>query len=196
MRFVSSVIGCICTAFLSASFLAASTPLCQCGPPTAESYKWNFSNEAADLLSQVNVDSYYAERAAARLESYDRAERELIDWHADAAVLSRERYWANDMDRKLCRLETIKRVLPAAQRAEINEVAPAILEVTNTTQATMQYLRANPNQLFIAAYENYADALYSEARRAKAASANAMEYREANYRYNAQTAYRNLKTSS
>ena len=196
MRFLRSLTCCFCAFLLPAAVFAASAPLCKCGAPTPESYKWNFSKEAASLMKQINYDAYRAKSAAGILESYDRAERELIDWHADANLLSHEKYWANDMDQKLCRVEVIARVLPTNQKAEIKALAPAVIEFSNTTQATLQYLTAKPHELFIPAYEGYAPDLYHEAGRIETATAHAREYVEVNYKWNVSATQQDTKRSS
>lgn len=192
---VRSVFGYLVILVLPAATLAVTQPLCHCGPVTPESYKWNFSKEAAGLVSQIHFDAYRAKEIAGRLEAYDR-EPNLIDWQAHAALLDHEKYWANDMERKLCRLKIVARVLPADQQAEIKTLAPPVVEITNATQEAIVFVNDHPNQLFVPEYQALAPDLYSEASRATAASAHAGQYMEANYAVNQAGAQHNLRSGS
>src|SRR5579872_5888738 len=125
---------CLALLVLPAVTFAVTQPVCKCGPVTPESYKWDFPKEAAGLLHQVHNDAYQAKDAAARLQSFDRAERQVIDWQADAGVLSRERHRVNNWDQNLCRMQIIERELPADQQAEIKAHTPAVNELTDNTQ--------------------------------------------------------------
>lgn len=146
-------------------------------------------------MNQVYADAYNVKDATARMESFD-FERQLIDWHADARILNSERYWANDMDRIMCRLRTIQKVLPPDQQAEIKTPAPSVYEVTDTTQAAIQFLNTHPNWLFVARYEGYPTAMYNEADRAEAATANSGQYAAARYTGNPTSSPQNPKTGS
>ena len=180
---------------LPAVTFAATQPVCKCGPPTPESYKWDFSKEATGLLYQMHGDAYQAENAADRLESFYR-QPELIDWQTDAGVLNRESYWENDMDRILCRLRTIQRVLPAGQQAEIHALAPPVIELTDSAQAAIQFLRLHESQLVLPQYEGYATDMYNEASRVEAATRNSGQYMAASNTGNQTAAHGNLKTGS
>lgn len=180
---------------LPAVTFAATQPVCKCGPPTPESYKWDFSKEATGLLYQMHGDAYQAENAADRLESFYR-QPELIDWQTDAGVLNRESYWENDMARILCRLRTIQRVLPAGQQAEIHALAPPVIELTDSTQAAIQFLRRHETQLVLAQHEGYVTDMYNEASRVEAATRNSSQYMAASNAVNQTAAHGNLKTGS
>jgi len=181
---------------LPAVTFAVTPPVCRCGPVTPESYQWNFSKEAAELLAQIHYDAFQAKYDAGYLMSFDHGERDLIDWSVDGGILTQEKYWANDMDQKLCRLRIIERVLPADQQAEIKSVAPSVIEVKDATEAAIQFVNNHPDQLFEPWYTSLAPAIYNEASKAEAASANAGQYMEARYTGNQGAARENLKTGS
>jgi len=169
---------------LPAFTFAATTSVCKCGAPTALSYHWNFSREAAGLLDQVHTEAYDASSAAARLESFG-FEPDTINWQAHASLLSQEKRVVNQMDTQFCRLRSIERVLPASQQTEINRLAPALIELTDSTQNAIQFLSQNEEDLWSRQYEQYAPAMYQEASRVEAATANADRYVAANYKWNA-----------
>ena len=176
---ISNLVTFLAVLVLPAMTFAATQQGCQSGPPTAQSSTWNFSQEAAGLLHQINTDAYQAKSAAARLESFS-FERGVIDWQADADQLRREKHWVNDMDQRLCRLRTIERVLPASQQAEINKIKPAVIEATDTTQSAVKFLDHHQDQLFMQQYKSCAPALYNEDNRIQAATAHPSQYTATN----------------
>jgi hypothetical protein len=190
-----NLVSCLITLLLPAVAFAGTGASCECGPPTAESYKWNFSKEAAGLLAQIHSEAYQAKNAAERLESFE-FERQMYDWRADASILNREKYWANDMDRILCRLRTIQRVLPADQQQEIEALTPAVIEVTDTTQAAMQYVRQHQEELFLPTYKAYSEDLSAEASRIEAATATPGKSMAVNQAGNQTALRQNLKAGS
>lgn len=191
-----NLVGYLVILVLPAMTFAVTQPVCRCGPVTPESYQWNFSKEAAGLLAQIHYDAFQAKYDASYLASFDHGERDLIDWRIDGGFLTQERHWANDMDQKLCRLRIIERVLPGDQQAEIKSVAPSVIEVTDTTQAAIQFVNKHPDQLFEPRYMSLAPALYNEASKAEAASANSGQYMEAGYTVRQFAAHENPKTGS
>ena len=158
------VVGFLAALSLASAAFAATQPVCQCGPPTPESYKWNFSKEASGLLAQLHQDAYGVRDSADKLEGYNR-EPFLIDWQADGVTLDSIRDEVNKMDQILCRLRIIERVLPPEQQAEINKITPPTLELTNTAQAAIHYLDRSEDRLFLPSYTAYASEMYSEAGR-------------------------------
>lgn len=171
---IPKVVGYLAAFSLASAAFAATQPVCQCGPPTPESYKWNFSKEASGLLAQFHQDAYGVRDSADTLEEYNR-EPFLIDWQADGVTLDSIRDQVNRMDQILCRLRTIERVLPPEQQAEINKITPATLELTDTAQAAIHYLDRNEDRLFLPSYAAYAREMYSEAGRIERATTASAE---------------------
>ena len=175
-----NMISALVTLLLPAAALAMTAPVCKCGPVTPQSYTWNFSKEATGLLSQMHIDAYHAENLADRIVSF-RGERTLMGWREDAGLLTREKYWDNKMDTTLCRLRLIKRVLPPGQQAEINKLAPAAIEVSDTTQATIHFLNHHEDQLWRPSYTGLTEDIAQEAGRVEAATAYPNRYLVANH---------------
>lgn len=150
-------------------------PVCKCGPVTPESYKWNFSKEAAGLLNQIHNEAYHAKSFAGTLEAFNR-EPGLIGWQAEASKLTQEKHAVNLMDQHLCRLRLIARVLPPDQRAEVRAITPAVLEATDTTQAAIVFLNHHEDELFVPRYTHYANDLYSETNRVESATSSHAQY--------------------
>jgi len=118
--------------------------------------------DAHDLLLQLHDDAYQVRDEADQLETYSR-EPFLIDWRMDADTLENAKYQINHMDRTLDRLRAMQKALPQDERAEINEVTPAMVELTDTAQSAVDFLNHNQNLLWMPKYTAYADEMYSEA---------------------------------
>jgi hypothetical protein len=146
--------------------LAATSisPACQAGPPTPESYKWNFPKEADSLLQEIQQHAMRARSLAAKLQSFDFDNGEN-HWQMDAGVLQQIKAQVNPMDHMLCRLRTIKRVALPWQQKEINRIAPAVVELTDTTQFEVSYLNKYHGHLWNPTYTSDATDMYNEANR-------------------------------
>jgi hypothetical protein len=191
------VVGFLAAFSLASAAFAASQPVCQCGPPTPESYKWNFSQEASRLLAQLHQNADEVRDSADQLETYGREPFD-ISWRLDATTLQTMRGQINHMDKVLCRLRIIERVLPAEQQAEINKITPATLELTDTAQAAITFLDKNEQRTWLPRYTAYAGEMYSEAGRIERYTANpgAMPLASSNTKVNKSTATSNMNTGS
>ena len=191
------VVGFLAALSLASAAFAATSPVCQCGPPTPKSYKWNFSKEASGLLAQLHQDADGVVESADTLEEFNR-EAFLIDWQADGVTLDSIRDEVNKMDQILCRLRIIERVLPAEQQADINKITPATLELTDTAQAAITFLNKNEQRTWLPRYTAYAGEMYSEAGRIERYTANpgAMPLASTNTKVKQSTATSNMNTGS
>jgi len=120
------------------------------------------TTDAHDLLRQIHDDAYQVRDAADQLEAYNR-EPFLIDWRIEADTLQNMKYQINHMDRALYRLRAVEGGVPQDERAQINEIAPAMVELTDSAQAAIVFLNNNENLLWVPKYTAYADEMYSEA---------------------------------
>jgi hypothetical protein len=189
------VVGFLAAFSLASAAFAATPPVCKCGPPTPESYKWNFSQEASGLLAKLHQDAYRVRDSADYLEKYNR-EPFLIDWRTDAVTLDSIQDQIDKMDQILCRLRIIERVLPPEQQAEINEITAATVELTDTAQAAIHYLNNNQDRLFLPQYTAYAHEMYSEAGRIERSSIPPGEKALAGAKLNQSTETGNLNSGS
>lgn len=191
------VVGFLAALSLTSAAFAATPPASKCGPPTPEPQTWNFSKEASCLLSQLHEDAYQVRDSADSLEALDR-ERGLssIDWQIDAVTLDSMGDQINKMDQILSRLQTIEKVLPPEQRTEINETAPAVMELTDSADAAIDYLKTNHDRLFLPPYTAYAREMYSEAGRIERSTVAPAEKALVGTKVNESTETRNLSTGS
>lgn len=127
-------------------------------PPSAVN-----SMQASDLLATLHQDAFAVKDSASLLDAYNREPE--IGWEAEGATLESMRNRIDKMDQILYRLRTLKGTLPQDQRAEINEITPAMMELTNTAQTAIDFLNNNEHLLWMPKYTAYADEMYSEANR-------------------------------
>jgi len=152
---VTKLAGFIATLALASAAFAA--------PPLAP-------KDAPEMLSQLHEDAQQVRDSADQLEVYNR-EGLLIGWRADASVLEDMRYEINQMDQTLYRLQSIESALPRNEQAEISQITPAMVELTNTAQLAINFLRNNEDRTWVPAYTAYADEMYNEASRIAAQTA-------------------------
>jgi hypothetical protein len=192
---MARLVGSLAALSLASAAFAATPPVCKCGPPTPESYKWNFSKEASSLLAQLHQYAYSVRNSADILGEYDR-EPSLSDWRIDAVTLDSMRDQINKMDQILCRLRIIERVLPPEQQAEINKITPATLELTDTAQTAITFLHDNEELTWLPKYTAYAGKMYSEAGRIERGTVTSAEKGLASTKANQSMETRNLSTGS
>jgi hypothetical protein len=141
--------------------VAASPKECQPGPPTAESYQWNFQREASQLLQGIQEDAMNAQDHANLLENFDT--NLSVSWRSHAGELTAIKHEVNDMGQKLCRLETIRTALAPWQQKAVDRVAPDVRLMADNVQDAILFLNHNQNTLWLPTYRKYAKNLYQEA---------------------------------
>jgi len=159
----------------SSGLLAASAEPCTCGQPTSESYKWDFSREADQILTNIKSDSFQVRDLAAQLEAYD-GETPFIDWRSDAGLLEQMRDQVNQMNKMVCRLRLIARVTTPEQQAVIQRVVPEIVMLTDETSSAIRFLDRNPDYLWAPSYAAYATEMYNSAGMIQHYLRNAQDY--------------------
>jgi hypothetical protein len=136
---------------------------CPIGAPTAKSYTWNFPREAEGLLDDIESDASHARMHADLLEHM--MWHSNTGWQMEARELDQIRTAVNDMGTRLCRLETIRRVVSPWERKAIDSAAPQIVEMASEAQAAITYLDDNRNYLFNPEYTRYGADLYQRSAR-------------------------------
>ena len=123
------------------------------GQPTAESYTWNFSEEAADLLARVESQASTVSDHAEKLAQF--ANRPELSWRSHARELTAIREEVNDMGRNLCRLQAIRHTVSPWQRQAINRVTPLLATIAQNTERAVMTLNDNHNTLWSTDYSEY-----------------------------------------
>ena len=145
--------------------LASAPRTCMTGAPTAESHTWNFSQEATNLLNGIQLDAWRIQTRSDELRSYNGQEPLEISWQMNGDKLIAIKHDVNDMGAKLCRLETIRRVVKPWQQQAIDHNARLVQLMADNTTDAINYLNAHHDTLWLAAYGTYVTNLYRESGR-------------------------------
>jgi hypothetical protein len=145
------------------SSMRAAVRECVAGKPTAQSYTWNFQNEAAQLLQRVRDDALTARHQAAVLESV--TDETDIGWQFYADHLTRIRNRVDDMGKAICRLETIRRVTSPQEQKVIDSTIPFAQSMAANADAAIVHLNNNQMDYWQPVYRTYTANLYRDARK-------------------------------
>jgi hypothetical protein len=156
--------GCISAALalyaVPASAASASNQ-CVAAEPTAASNTWDFKGEANTIFKDIQSDAQDALYHADMLQSFARDPHMTWDAHADElAYLKSE---INDMGAKLCRLQTIRRVVAPWQQNEIDQIVTDTQLMANNAQDAIIFGNTHRNELWLAAYQKNVNNLEDEA---------------------------------
>jgi chromosome segregation ATPase len=142
--------------------LAADSRTCVAGKPTPASYTWNFRAEASQLLNDIQTDAAHAQQHADRLQTY--ASELQISYQSHGEELDAIRAEVNDMGRKLCRLEVIRRVVAPWQQAAIDRAHKLIQLMADNTQDAILFADRRQEDFCMSPYPKYAANLYRESK--------------------------------
>jgi hypothetical protein len=146
--------------FAPAIGMAARAQSCAAGPATAESYTWNFHREANHLLKDMRNDARAVNSNADKLEGF--AMNTNISWQIQADYLTRIKARVDDMGKRLCRLEEIKRVATPEEQAAIHQVHPLVQYMADNTDAAINYTNTYQNNFWTPSYRTYVQNLAHE----------------------------------
>ena len=162
---------------MSAATAPAAAPAareCVCGTPTAASYKWDFKGEANAIFQDVQSEAKQAVYDADTLESYTHSSG--IGWEIHAEQLVDLKTKINDIGAKLCRLETIRRVVDPWQQRTIDQIAAATWLMADNAQDAIVFGNAHRQALWLSTYQAYLHNLYDDARILTHSVDNAVEF--------------------
>ncbi len=156
--------GCISAALaLCAVPASAATASHQCvaAEPTAASYTWDFKGEANTIFKDIQSDAQDALYHADMLQSFARDNQMTWDAHADELEYLKAEI--NDIGAKLCRLQTIRRVVAPWQQNEIDQIVTDTQLMADNAQDAIVFGNTHRNELWLAAYQNNLNNLEDEA---------------------------------
>lgn len=164
MRIIpSSLTGFACAAALcfAAPGAAAEMQACPCQKVTPASYTWNFSAEANRIFRSIQPD---AQQALTHADNFDAYSTDMeVGWPIQGPRLNALRAEINDMGTKLCRLETIRRVVQPWQQKEIDRIKADMLLIADNTRDAIALGNSHRNALWIPALRESANNLYADA---------------------------------
>ena len=154
---------------------------CVLGKPTAASYTWDFKGETNAIFKDIQADARNALDHADELQSIDRSPEET--WQSQSFELNDLKGEINDIENRLCRLETIRRVVAPWQQREIDRIAVTGRLMANNAQDAILFVDAHQNGLWVGAYRHYLDNLYNEAKSLTRSVGNAVEFSSVSKEY-------------
>jgi hypothetical protein len=156
---------------------AATPQTCKPGAATPASYKWNFRQEASQLLDNIQRESVKVRNHADTLQTF--VLNPNIAWEGHAGELAPIKREINDMGQKLCRLEVIRGVVSPWEREAIDRAAPQIRLLADNAQDALVFLDDHQGEFWMPVYRKYVTNLYNESRQLSRAMANFEEYAKA-----------------
>jgi hypothetical protein len=177
---VSSCVSAAMAAFVVPG-MGAAVHECAPGSPTAASYTWDFKAEANSIFQDLETLARQTRNDTDQLQSYDRGSG--VSWEIQADQLDIVRQEVNDMGTRLCRLESIRRVLAPWQQAEVDRIAEAVQLMADNTQDAIVYLGAHEEELWVPAYQKYTNNLYKEAGALAESLSNAVAFANVSKEY-------------
>ncbi len=173
---------------------AAVAQACVAGEATAASFTWDFKGEANTIFKDVQDDAQQALYHADELQSF--AENSNLDWQTHANQLEYLKSEINDMGAKLCRLETIRRVLAPWQQNAIDEIATDARLMAGNAQEAIVFGTSNPKELWRAGYQDHVNSLYREAQSLTHSVTHAVEFAGVSQQYQQLRKELGVRTSS
>ncbi len=154
--------------------VAPKAQACAAGTPTAASYTWDFKGEANAIFKDIQSDAQAVRYHADTIHSY--AGESGLDWQAQGDELEQMKDRINDIGEKLCRLETIRRVLAPWQQHVVDQIAVTTRLMADNAQDAIEFGNTKSNALWLPAYQKYVSNLYDEAVTLTHSTGNAVEF--------------------
>jgi hypothetical protein len=168
-------------AMIPAASAAVRVRQCIAGKPTAASYTWNFQKEADNIFGAIQSDAVKAQYHAEKLKSF--AWDMNLSWQGHADQLWQLKTEINDMGGRVCRLETIRRVVAPWQQRTIDRIASTVRLMAVNAQNAIVFLNHNQQMLWSPTYRHYSDHLCLEASSLTQSVAHAVEYARVGAQY-------------
>jgi hypothetical protein len=183
MELRALIVTCIsaATVALVGPGMAAAVHECVPGSPTAASYTWDFKAEANSIFQDLETIARQTRNDADQLVTYNRGQE--VDWEMQADQFNLLKQEVNDMGARLCRLESIRRVLAPWQQTEVDRIAEEVQLMADNAQDAIVYLNTHEEELWVPTYQKYANNLYTEAGSLTESLSNAVTYANVSKEY-------------
>ncbi len=165
---------------LAPAALLASPKAGQPGARAVEFNKVTFPNDISSRLRQIQSEAYHVKNNADQLQAQLR-EGSLDDWKADAVLLDSVSAHVNRMNKLLSYLRAHKAEASPLQRKVIEHIAPASVELANTTQDAIVTLQNNETHVYMTDLDGLANDIYMEASRVDQTLGNLEKYLDAHH---------------
>jgi hypothetical protein len=138
----------------------AAPQTCPAGKVTPASYTWNFQAEASRLLNRIQADARRAQYRADKLANSSL--NGAVPWQVNATQLTGLKHEVNDMGRRLCRLEQIRRVAAPWQQKAIDDAASSVRLMADNVQDAINFLEKYQDNFWEPAYRHNVSNVFHE----------------------------------
>lgn len=176
--------GCISAAlavYAVPASAATASHQCVASEPTAASYTWDFKGEANTIFQDIQSDAQQALYHADMLQSYARDPQMTWDAHADQ--LDSLKSEINDIGAKLCRLQTIRRVVAPWQQNVIDKIVTDTQLMADNAQDAIVFGDTHRNELWLGTYQKNVNNLEDEATALTHSVGNAVQFASVSNEY-------------
>jgi hypothetical protein len=162
-------------AFSAAPASAAREQAHACVVPkvTPQSYTWDFKGEANRIFKDIQDEANDALYRSDQLQTFTMNDG---PWGGDSDLLNRVKEDVNSIENKLCRLETIRRVVDPEQQRTIEKIGVSAQLMANSLVSAYQFGDAHPEALWSPAFRRSLDNLRTEASRLTHSVDSAVQY--------------------
>jgi hypothetical protein len=154
MKTTFALTGCLVAAMTA---LPAAAPAA--GVPAGEPDRTP-NTEVLSLLKYVHAKALDAGSRSGELQTLVRSPN--VSWQSDIVTLGLLRDDINDMGRAIARLEQLRSSAAASDRKAIDEAAVWLAKMARNTKAALEFANANQNDLWMPAFQKYANLLANE----------------------------------
>ena len=138
----------------------AAPQTCSTGKPTPASYTWNFQAEASRLLNGIQADAAKALYRADKLTNSSL--NDAVPWQVQATQLAGLKHEVNDIGRRLCRLEQIRRVAAPWQQKAIDDAASSVRLMADNVQDAINFLEKYQSNFWEPAFRHNVGNVFHE----------------------------------
>jgi len=153
---------------------AATIHECVNAKPTAASYTWDFQQEADAIFQAVQSDAQDVSDHAAKLQGF------VIDtdvsWQTHGDQLRQMKAKMNDLGMRLCRLQTIRRVLTPWQQKMVDQIGTNVQLMADNAQDAITFVDSNHDALWKPTYDRHVNNIYDESTQLARNTSNAVTY--------------------
>jgi hypothetical protein len=169
--------GCISAALALYAVPASAAPAsnqCVAAEPTAASNTWDFKGEANTIFRDIQSDAQEVLYHADMLQSFARDPQ--LTWDAHADELAYLKGDINDIGARLCRLQTIRRVVAPWQQNAIDRIVTDTQLMADNAQDAIVFGSTHRSELWLATYQKNVNNLEDEATALANSVGNAVQF--------------------
>lgn len=185
IRTTTLITSCLAGAILvfpaPASPKSSQPHACVAGNPTPASSTWDFKTEANNTFQALQEDVQQASYDADQLQ--EATMDNSPDWEIQGESLDALRDDVNDIGARLCRLETIRRVLSPWQQKAVDRIASTTVLLADNTQSEIKFGNAHPQELWQPFYRGVARDMVEEAQILQRSVNDAVAYAHVSQEY-------------